>query len=113
MNRVLNRDSLKYHDYLGLTLIFRRIKLAVTLRLQRHGSIHRPFYHIVATDKRSARNGKFIEKLGYYDPNKEPSIVNVKEDRAQYWYSKGAQMSPAVTKILKIQKVKLERAVIK
>ena len=70
--------------------------MALTLRLQRHGSTHKPFYHIVATDSRRPRNGRFIEKLGYYDPNQEPSVMEVKEDRVQYWYSNGAQLSTAV-----------------
>ena len=75
--------------------------MALTLRLQRHGSTHRPFYHIVASDSRRPRNGRFIEKLGYYDPNKEPSIMEVKTDRVQYWYANGAQVSSAVANILK------------
>ncbi|NRA63733.1 MAG: 30S ribosomal protein S16 [Pseudobacteriovorax sp.] len=83
--------------------------MALTLRLQRHGSTHRPFYHIVATDSRRPRNGRFIEKLGYYDPNKEPSIMEVKTDRVQYWYANGAQVSSAVANILKKKSVKLDR----
>lgn len=83
--------------------------MALTLRLQRHGSTHRPFYHIVATDSRRPRNGRFIEKLGYYDPNKKPSIMEVKADRVQYWYSNGAQVSAAVANILKKKSVKLDR----
>ncbi len=83
--------------------------MAVTLRLQRHGNTHRPFYHIVATDSRNARNGRFIEKLGYYDPNKDPSIMEVKEDRMQYWYERGAQMSDTVKTIVKKKKIQLDR----
>ena len=66
--------------------------MALTLRLQRHGSTHRPFYHLVAADSRSPRDGRFIEKLGYYDPNQEPSVIEMKEDRVQYWYQNGAQL---------------------
>ena len=87
--------------------------MALTLRLQRHGSTHRPFYHIVATDSRRPRNGRFIEKLGYYDPNKEPSIMEVKADRVQYWYSHGAQVSTAVANILKRKSIKLDRSTAK
>ena len=83
--------------------------MAVTIRLARHGSTHRPFYHIVAADHRKARDGRFIEKLGYYDPNHNPSIIEMKNDRVQYWYSKGATMSPTVTKLAKISKVELSR----
>ncbi len=82
----------------------------LTLRLQRHGSTHRPFYHIVATDSRNARDGKFIEKLGYYDPSAEPSIVELKVDRASYWYERGASVSTAVASIFRAKSIKLERA---
>jgi len=83
--------------------------MAVTVRLQRHGTKNRPFYHVVATDSRSARNGKFIEKLGYYDPGHEPSVMEVKEDRLQYWYSKGATLSDTVKAIVKGKKLSLSR----
>ncbi len=82
----------------------------LTLRLQRHGSTHRPFYHIVATDSRNARDGKFIEKLGYYDPSAEPSIIDFKLDRATHWYERGANVSTAVAAIFRAKKIKLERA---
>ena len=58
--------------------------MAVHIRLQRKGSTHRPFYHLVATDHRNPRDGRFIEKLGYYDPKSEPSLVELKEDRIQF-----------------------------
>lgn len=83
--------------------------MAVHVRLQRHGSIHRPFYHVVAADHRKKRDGRFIEKLGYYDPNKEPSQIELKTDRVQYWYAKGAQLSETVAKLAKIQKIELSR----
>lgn len=83
--------------------------MAVHVRLQRHGSIHRPFYHVVAADHRKARNGRFIEKLGYYDPNKEPSQIVLKPERVQYWYSKGAQLSDTVKKLAKLEKIELSR----
>ena len=85
--------------------------MAVHIRLQRKGCTHKPFYHIVATDQRNARDGRFIEKLGYYDPNCEPSVIQLKDERIQYWYSKGAQLSVPVTKMLKIKEVKLSRVV--
>jgi small subunit ribosomal protein S16 len=83
--------------------------MATTLRLQRHGSTHRPFYHIVATDSRNPRDGRFLEKLGYYDPNVKPSIMELKEDRLQYWYQNGAVVSDAVKNILRKKKVQLSR----
>lgn len=83
--------------------------MAVTLRLARHGATHRSFFHIVATDSRNARNGKFIEKLGYYDPNQEPSVMELKVDRAQYWFGQGAEVSDAVANILRKKKIQLKR----
>ena len=83
--------------------------MAVRLRLARHGCTHRPFYHVVAADQRKARNGRFIEKVGYYDPNHNPSQIEVKEDRLQYWYERGAELSPTVAKLLKAKKIELSR----
>lgn len=83
--------------------------MAVTIRLQRHGSTHAPFYHVVATDRRNPRDGKFIEKLGYYDPTKEPSIMNIDEVRTQYWYQNGAELTTPVKSIIKKKKIKLSR----
>lgn len=83
--------------------------MAVHIRLQRKGSTHKPFYHIVATDHRNARDGRHIERLGYYDPAANPSIMNLKAERVQYWYSKGAQLSETTKKIMQVQKVELKR----
>ncbi len=83
--------------------------MPLSIRLQRRGKIHKPFYHLVAADSRRARNGRFIEKLGYYDPNQEPSEVVLKPERIQYWYSKGAQLSTAVKAIVSKQKIALQR----
>jgi small subunit ribosomal protein S16 len=83
--------------------------MAVSIRLQRKGSTHRPFYHLVATDSRNARDGRFIEKLGHYDPTRHPSVVEVNADRVQYWFSKGAQLSDAVKSLVKVQKISLTR----
>ena len=60
------------------------------IRLQRHGKKGQPFYHIVVADSRSPRDGKFIEKLGTYNPLTNPAQINIKFDRALYWYSVGA-----------------------
>jgi small subunit ribosomal protein S16 len=83
--------------------------MAVHIRLQRRGTTHRPFYHVVAADHRCPRDGKFIEKLGYYDPLKNPSIVELKEERIQQWYEKGAQLTPATKKLVKIKNISLAR----
>lgn len=83
--------------------------MSVTIRLARHGGTHRPFYHIVATDHRSARNGRFIERLGYYDPNHNPSTFEVKADRAQFWYERGAELSNTIAKLLHAKNIKLTR----
>ena len=83
--------------------------MMVTIRLARHGKKRKPFYHIVATDSRNARDGRFLEKLGHYDPNHKPSKYEIKADRVQHWYSLGAQLSPQVAKLVKIDKIALKR----
>lgn len=83
--------------------------MAVHLRLSRHGTRNRPFYHLVAQDHRMRRDGRFIEKLGTYDPGLELSHIDVKEERIRFWYERGAQLSPTVSKLLKIKNIKLER----
>ena len=60
------------------------------IRLQRHGKKGQPFYHIVVADSRAPRDGKFIEKIGTYNPLTNPAQINIKFDRALYWYSVGA-----------------------
>lgn len=70
----------------------------VTIRLARAGAKKRPFYHVVATDKRSARDGRFIERLGFYNPNakgQEPKLV-LDSAKLADWKSKGAQVSDRV-----------------
>ena len=84
--------------------------MAVHIRLARHGNTHRPFYHLVAADHKMRRDGgRFIEKLGTYDPHTEPSTVELKEERIRYWYEKGAQLSDTVAKLLKAKNVKMAR----
>lgn len=77
----------------------------VKLRLTRMGSKGAPFYRIVATDSRKARDGKYIEQIGYYDPTKEPSIVKIDVEKAKDWLSKGAQPTDTVRKMFKSQGV--------
>jgi small subunit ribosomal protein S16 len=83
--------------------------MAVVVRLARHGTRNRPFYHVVAADHRMRRDGRFIEKLGIYDPNQNPSFFECKEDRVQFWYGQGAELSATVAKLLKIKKISIAR----
>ncbi|MCD4672842.1 MAG: 30S ribosomal protein S16 [Anaerolineaceae bacterium] len=71
----------------------------VRIRLRRTGSRHQPSYRVVAADKESPRDGKFLEILGHYNPRTEPSTIVLKEDRIYDWMSKGAQPSDSVVKI--------------
>jgi small subunit ribosomal protein S16 len=83
--------------------------MATTLRMQRHGNSHRPFYHIVAANSRASATKKFLEKLGYYDPAPEKSSFVVNEERLRYWYGVGATMSNTLKVLLGKNGVKLER----
>jgi small subunit ribosomal protein S16 len=77
--------------------------MAAAIRLARRGSKKRPTYRIVVADKRSPRDGRFIETIGYYNPQMEPSLIEVNEDKAKQWLSVGAQPSDAVRKLLAIK----------
>ena len=76
--------------------------MAVKIKLMRLGKIRTPQYRIVIADSRSARNSKQIEEIGRYSPSTEPSFIEVKSDRAQYWLGVGAQPTEAVEAIFKI-----------
>ena len=75
----------------------------VTIRLSRGGAKKQPFYHIVATDSRARRDGRYIERLGYYNPvaRGEATSLQVDLERVDYWVGNGAQMSERVAKIVK------------
>jgi small subunit ribosomal protein S16 len=73
----------------------------VKIRLRRMGAKKRPFYRIVVTDSRFARDGRFIEILGYYDPTAQPPVLKIDTDKAQDWMSKGAQPSDTARGLLK------------
>lgn len=75
----------------------------IKLRLRRMGSKKRPFYRIVAAEHSSARDGRFIEVVGTYNPIVEPAELVLKEDRIQHWLSVGAQPSETVETLLKKQ----------
>ena len=76
--------------------------MAVKIRLKRMGKKRHPIYRIVVADSRSPRDGRFIEEIGTYDPNQEPSVFNVNEEAAKKWLSTGAQPTETVGKLLKI-----------
>jgi small subunit ribosomal protein S16 len=77
----------------------------VTMRLTRIGSKKRPYYRIVVIDKRRARNGRFLEVLGQYNPIASPVQMEINSERAQYWLSKGAEPSETVRSILRKKEV--------
>lgn len=75
----------------------------VVIRLSRGGSKKRPFYHLVAADKRCPRDGKYLERLGYFNPFAEGKAIRLKVsmDRVNYWKSVGAQLSARVNSLVK------------
>ena len=75
--------------------------MAVKIRLRRMGQKKRPFYRIVVADSRSPRDGRFIEEIGTYDPNTDPSTFKVDAEAAKKWLANGAQPTDTVAKILK------------
>jgi small subunit ribosomal protein S16 len=79
--------------------------MAVKIRLQRHGSKKRPFYFIVIADARAPRDGKFIQKLGTYNPLTVPATIQLDRQKALDWLNKGAQPTDTVKKILSFKGV--------
>lgn len=77
----------------------------VVIRLSRGGSKKRPFYNVVAADSRNRRDGRFIERVGFYNPvaNEGQERLRIALDRLEYWKSNGAQLSPAVIRLVKEQ----------
>ena len=73
----------------------------VRIRLRRVGAKGQPSYRVVAADKESPRDGRFLENLGHYNPRTEPATIHLKEDRIYDWMSKGAQPSDAVVKLFR------------
>lgn len=91
--------------------------MAVKIRLQRHGKKGKPFYHIVAADARAKRDGKYIEKVGTYNPNVNPAVININFDRALYWVKNGAVPTDTCRAMLSykgiLMKDHLDRGVLK
>ncbi len=75
--------------------------MAVKIRLRRLGAKKAPFYRVVVADSRFPRNGRFIEEIGYFDPTKEPAIVNIDGEKAKQWIANGAQPTDTVKALLK------------
>lgn len=73
----------------------------VKIRLKRMGQKKAPFYRIIVADSRAPRDGRFIDEIGTYDPNREPSAISVNEEAAKKWLSTGAQPTETVSKIFK------------
>ena len=74
--------------------------MATRIRLQRHGKKGNPFFHLVAADSKARRDGKFIEKLGTYNPNTNPATIEMNFDRTLHWVQVGAEMSETARAIL-------------
>ena len=83
--------------------------MAVKIRLQRHGKKGKPFYWIVAADARSKRDGKYLEKIGTYDPNTAPATIDLNFDSAISWLGKGAQPTNTAKAILSYSGVLLKK----
>lgn len=78
----------------------------VTIRLARHGAKKRPFYQIVVTDSRNPRNGRFIERVGFFNPiaNKKEEGTRLNMNRIEYWIGQGASLSDRVASLIKVAK---------
>ena len=76
--------------------------MAVKIRLRRMGQKKAPFYRIIVADSRSPRDGRFIEEIGTYDPNTDPSTFKINEEEAKKWLANGAQPTEVVNKLFKV-----------
>jgi len=83
------------------------IDVPVRIRLMRFGRRKRPFYRVVVADSRSPRDGKYIDKLGYYDPLKEPYEFKIDEEKVKLWLSRGAQPTETVRALLRRAGIKV------
>jgi small subunit ribosomal protein S16 len=75
--------------------------MSVRVRLTRVGSNKNPIWRVVVADQRSPRDGRFIETIGHYNPQTEPSTIHIDEDRLQHWLARGAQPSGTVKQLIK------------
>ena len=74
--------------------------MATRIRLRRMGAKKAPFYRLVVADSRSPRDGRFIEEIGYYDPTKNPAVIEINEEKALKWLKTGAQPSETARALL-------------
>lgn len=74
----------------------------VRIRLRRLGAMKQPSYRVVVADQHSARDGRIIENIGFYNPRTEPETINIDVERARYWLGVGAQPSETVARLLKV-----------
>lgn len=76
----------------------------VTIRLSRSGAKKRPFYHVTVTDSRNSRDGRFIERVGFYNPiaRGQEERLRIDRDRIEYWQGQGAQLSERVERLLRM-----------
>ena len=79
--------------------------MAVKIRLRRMGQKKAPFYRVIVADSRSPRDGRFIEEIGTYDPNNDPSTFNINEEAAKKWLANGAQPTEMVGKLFKLAEI--------
>jgi small subunit ribosomal protein S16 len=73
----------------------------VKIRLKRMGAHKKPFYRVVVADARAPRNGRFIEEIGFYDPMKDPKVINIDSEKAKKWLANGAQPTETVKGLFK------------
>jgi small subunit ribosomal protein S16 len=76
--------------------------VAVKIRLARHGSKKNPIYRVVVADSRVPRDGRTIEEIGKYNPQLQPSLIDIDADRARHWIERGAQPTQTVRKLLRV-----------
>lgn len=84
--------------------------MATKIRLKRMGAKKNPFYRVVVADARSPRDGRFIEEIGYYDPNTNPATVKIDEEKALKWLSEGAKPTDTTKSLLQKQGIMLKFA---
>ncbi len=87
--------------------------MATRIRLQRHGKKGKPFFHLVAADSKAKRDGKFIEKLGTYNPTANPAVIDINFEKALNWVQTGAEMSDTAKAILSYKGVLFKNHLIK
>ena len=86
--------------------------MAVSIRLRREGALNRPYYKVVVADSRSPRDGKFLELVGTYDPQKPGHNSTLKLERIDYWLARGAQPSDTVRSLIKKTKKASEKTAV-